>query len=274
MAVFDVIKNEVSSIFFNRFCDQYVRVNHPQRGIVPFTLMPFQERIAKEMQENQLLIVSKFRMAGLTTLSLAYGLWKSLFTKNYQVCYVGGLVRWTWYLNHFVLDMVDRMPDGMVDISRCTDEVIEFGETGSKMHFLTADAVRGKRMDHIFLDEVAFNKKIGRSWPSIYQSAAEGTKITAVSTPAEADFSNWFYKTVVDSLRGANRWKYLPCHYLEHPDHQNPAWITSMMSSLGPVGFAQEVLGAFLPKHLLEEDLAYGLPCLFFPSLRNDCIVS
>ncbi len=56
------------------FISQYIKVTHPVRGLVPFKLYPFQERILSDLEENRFNILRKFRQAGCTTIAAAYSL--------------------------------------------------------------------------------------------------------------------------------------------------------------------------------------------------------
>ena len=64
------------------FMGQYVKVTHPVRGLVPFKLYPFQEKIVKEIQNNRFNILRKFRQAGCTTIASAYALWLAVFKRD------------------------------------------------------------------------------------------------------------------------------------------------------------------------------------------------
>ena len=67
------------------FISHYVKVTHPVRGLVPFKLYPFQERILEEVKNHRFNILRKFRQAGCTTISAAYSLWMIVFQQHKQV---------------------------------------------------------------------------------------------------------------------------------------------------------------------------------------------
>ena len=67
------------------FMSEYVRVTHPVRGLVPFKLYPFQERIVSELQDNRFNILRKFRQAGCTTIAAAYALWLAVFERHQSI---------------------------------------------------------------------------------------------------------------------------------------------------------------------------------------------
>ena len=67
---------------FAYFCGTYCRIlaDDGRGGAwVPFTLWPEQERVARLLQENRLVVALKARQLGLTWLVLAFALWLLLF---------------------------------------------------------------------------------------------------------------------------------------------------------------------------------------------------
>ena len=70
------------------FIKNYVYIEHPIKGIIPFDLYRFQTRIVNEVVDNRFNIIRKFRQAGITTLCAAYSLWSIIFKKNHYVMVV------------------------------------------------------------------------------------------------------------------------------------------------------------------------------------------
>ena len=52
------------------FIRNYVNIEHPIKGIIPFDLYKFQEKIISEIEGNRFNIVRKFRQAGITTICI------------------------------------------------------------------------------------------------------------------------------------------------------------------------------------------------------------
>ena len=63
----------------------YVKVTHPVRGLVPFKLYPFQQKIVTEIEQNRFNILRKFRQAGCTTIASAYSLWLAVFKRDQSI---------------------------------------------------------------------------------------------------------------------------------------------------------------------------------------------
>ena len=61
------------------FISKYIKVVHPVKGMVNFELYPFQKEILNTIENNQSIILRKFRQAGATTICAGYTLWFCIF---------------------------------------------------------------------------------------------------------------------------------------------------------------------------------------------------
>ena len=82
----DVIREETrrcmeDPVYFMR---KYVKIQHPNKGTIPFDLYPFQEDALNEFDYRYLLIL-KSRQLGITTLVAAYSLWMSIFNSDKNI---------------------------------------------------------------------------------------------------------------------------------------------------------------------------------------------
>ena len=67
------------------FINNYIKVAHPLKGLIPFSLYPFQKDCVKSFNSNRFNIVLKARQLGLSTTSAAYITWLLLFHRNKNV---------------------------------------------------------------------------------------------------------------------------------------------------------------------------------------------
>ena len=87
--------------FFTTWC----KILHPKKGLIPFTLYPYQKRWLDTIENNRFVISTKFRQGGFTTTTLLYFLYKCLFNLDKNVLYVCGTNREATYCH----DLVERM---------------------------------------------------------------------------------------------------------------------------------------------------------------------
>ena len=61
------------------FCTNYIRVQHPKLGAIPFEPYEYQVRMLKEFQANQFTLVLAGRQLGKSTIIAMYLLWFAMF---------------------------------------------------------------------------------------------------------------------------------------------------------------------------------------------------
>jgi len=67
------------------FINNYVKIAHPLKGLIPFKLYNFQEEIVKDFEDCRFNIILKARQLGLSTTTAAYITWLLLFHRNKNV---------------------------------------------------------------------------------------------------------------------------------------------------------------------------------------------
>lgn len=73
----EIVKSAQS---FEYFCENYLKIVSPTQGLLNFSLLPHQKRLAEAYDENRFVILSKWRNGGLVTTTLAC----STKTKKYS----------------------------------------------------------------------------------------------------------------------------------------------------------------------------------------------
>ena len=69
----------------NYFFKNYLKIQHPVRGLIPFDTFPFQDECVVKFNEHRFNIVLKSRQLGLSTLASAYSLWLMIFHKDKNI---------------------------------------------------------------------------------------------------------------------------------------------------------------------------------------------
>ncbi len=67
------------------FIEQYVKIVHLERGLVPFELYDFQKNMVKTFHENRFTICKVGRQSGKSVTVIAYLLWYLLFNESVSV---------------------------------------------------------------------------------------------------------------------------------------------------------------------------------------------
>jgi hypothetical protein len=225
------------------FIRNYVNIEHPIKGIIPFDLYKFQEKILNEIENNRFNIVRKFRQAGITTICAAYSLWSIIFKENHNVMVVSiGDRESTAFLRRVVM-MYDDLPKwlrpGIVEKNKHS----LYLSTGSRVKSQPAGAGRGESVSHLIVDEAAFIDKMREFWAAIYPTISTGGKASLISTVN--GMSNLYYELYRDAEQKNNSFNIIDLHWREHPDYTEQ-WAKENKPIIGQRMWEQEYECSFL----------------------------
>ena len=67
------------------FIHTYAKITHPQRGLIPFHLYPFQENLLESFEDHRFNVILKARQLGISTITAAYVAWMMMFRREKNV---------------------------------------------------------------------------------------------------------------------------------------------------------------------------------------------
>ena len=201
------------------FMCNYIQVTHPVRGLVPFKLYPFQERIVGELQENRFNILRKFRQAGCTTIASAYSLWMAVFQKHQAIVILSkGDTEATEVLDRIKV-MYEELPgflqpgiseDNKHTLKLMNRSVIKSRPSGKQ-------SGRSLAGSFLIVDEAAFIESIDTIWAAVYPIISTGGRAFILSTVNGV--GNWFYETYNSATESANAFTPIDIRWKEHPEY-------------------------------------------------------
>lgn len=234
---------------FPYFCQKYIKILHPTKGLIPFVLFKYQSRCIREYAEHRFNIISKFRQGGLTTVTLLYGLWKCMFELDQQVMTLSKTDREATNVGMIIDRAVEHLPEWIKPqkTGKWNDHLKQFPDTGGALQFYSPEAARGKSVTFLVIDEAAFIPDMEDHWKAMWPVLSTGGSCVLVSTVN--GLGNWYEETYTNAKDGKNKFHVIDLDYWEHPDYspkQNPDWEKEQRAQLGERGFLQEVLRSFL----------------------------
>jgi|1_EtaG_2_1085319.scaffolds.fasta_scaffold01594_7 hypothetical protein len=238
------------------FIRKYVFIEHPIKGIVPFDLYRFQEKIVNEVLENRFNIIRKFRQAGITTICAAYSLWSIIFKNNHHVMVVSiGDRESTAFLRRVML-MYEDLPGWLRPSVKEKNKHSLHLSTDSRVRSQPAGAGRGESVSHLIVDEAAFIDKMRDFWAAIYPTISTGGKATLISTVN--GMSNLYYEIYRDAEEKRNSFNVVDLNWREHPEYTEE-WSKEHRPIIGERMWLQEYecefLGTgdtFIDRHTLQ----------------------
>lgn len=234
---------------FAYFCQKYIKILHPTKGLIPFMMFKYQNRTIEDYENHRFNIISKFRQGGLTTVSIFYGLWKCMFQLDQQIMALSKTDREATVIGYMVDRAVEHMPTWLKPRKdgKWNDHLKQFPDTGGALQFYSPEAARGKSVTFLIIDEAAFIPDMDKHWKAMWPVLSTGGSCVLVSTVN--GLGNWYEESYHKAKDGKNMFHIIDLDYWEHPDYSqknNPDWVDEQLAQLGEKGFAQEVLRSFL----------------------------
>ena len=184
----------------------------------PFKLLPHQKKILKNYLENDDNIVSKYRQAGITTLTCAFCVWRLTFTNNFKIALVANKLE-TSQTEMFkrIADFIEALPDFIKPEYSASknSQKHKIYANGSEIKALAAgkDGIRGYSPNLVFLDEAAFFEWGESFYTSARLTCAAGGGMIINSTPNGQD--KLYYPIYEDAKNSVGSFKLSEVYWYE-----------------------------------------------------------
>ena len=215
--IIEFLKCKEDPVYFAR---NYVKIVSLDRGLVPFNMYPFQEKLIQNFHDNRFNICKMPRQTGKSTTCVSYLLHYAVFNDNVNIAILANKASTARDLLGRLQLAYENLPkwmqQGIIAWNKGSLEL----ENGSKIsaNSTSSSAVRGGSYNVIFLDEFAFipNHIADDFFASVYPTISSGqsTKVIIVSTPRGM---NHFYRMWHDAERDKNEYVPTDVHWSEVP---------------------------------------------------------
>jgi len=227
------------------FFNNYVKIQHPTRGTIPFKTFPFQDVCVQDFIENRFTVIVKSRQLGLSTLVAAYSVWLALFQKDKNILIIATKLSVAQVFIKKVKTMVSNLPAWMVlpQITLNNRQMIEFSHGSSIKAVPTSeDAGRSESLSLLIIDEAAFVRNFDDLWTGLYPTISTGGRAVVLSTPNGV--GGQYYKLFTEAESGLNEFKSIRLNWDVHPE-RDQAWFDKETRNLSAKEIAQEYLCDF-----------------------------
>jgi hypothetical protein len=231
---------------FFYFAHKYIKILHPKRGLVPFICYKYQHKVIGDYEKYRFTMLSKFRQAGLTTLTELWGMWRCMFKLDQQIVLISKTDAEAVKAGEIIDRAKEHLPKWMQPspLGKWNDHKKEFHETGGCVSFYSPERARGLAITYLIVDEAAFIPEMDKHWKAIYPTLSAGGNCIIVSTVN--GLGNWYEKAYHRSQRSGKPFHLIDLDYVQHPEYNDPKWVADQKSQLGQKGWMQEVLRSFL----------------------------
>ena len=234
------------------FMKQYVNIQHPTRGGIPFNPYDYQEDLIQNYNNNRYSINMLGRQMGKTTVAAGYLLWFAMFKPDSTILVAAHKAAGSQEIMQRIRYAYESIPNhiraGVVEYNKMS---ISF-DNGSRIvaSTTTENTGRGMSLTLVYLDEFAFvPPRIAKEfWTSLSPTLATGGKCIVTSTPNSDDdtFAQIWHQAVktVDEYGntsdvGVNGFKGYLAKWDQHPD-RDQEWKDEEQGRIGEERFRRE----------------------------------
>ena len=243
--ILEFVKCKEDPVYFAR---KYIQIVSLDKGLVPFRMYDFQEKLVRNFHESRFNICKMPRQTGKSTTVVSYLLHYAVFNDNVNIAILANKASTARDLLGRLQLAYENLPkwmqQGIIAWNKGSLEL----ENGSKIsaNSTSSSAVRGGSYNVIFLDEFAFipNHIADDFFASVYPTISSGqsTKVIIVSTPRGM---NHFYRMWHDAERGKNEYVPTEVHWSEVPGRDD-AWKEQTIANTSEQQFKVEFECEFL----------------------------
>lgn len=168
------------------FINNYIKIQHPTKGKLPFKTWPFQDECVNAFQEHRHNVVLKARQLGLSTISSAYVTWMCLFRPDSFILVIATKLDVAKQFIDKCKYAIEDLPEWMKSIQKIELKAQEIKTSrGSTIKAIptSPDAGRGSAVSLLVMDEAAHIKDMRSIWTGIWPTLSCLTAGTMVLTP-------------------------------------------------------------------------------------------
>lgn len=227
------------------FCNKYIRIQHPTKGLIPFTTFPFQDNCIDDFVNHRFNIILKSRQLGISTLTAAYAVWLALFYKDKNILVIATKLSVAMNFIKKVKVAIKALPAWLVlpEVTSNNKQSVEFSNGSSIKAIPTSDdAGRSEALSLLIVDEAAFVRNFDELWMGLYPTLSTGGRAIVLSTPNGV--GGQYYDLYMKAAGGENEFNPIKLPWDVHPERAEE-WFENECKNLTQKQIAQELLCDF-----------------------------
>ena len=228
------------------FAKKYCKVIHLDKGLIPFDLYPYQEKMFDSFTEHRFNIVLACRQSGKSIAVVAYLLWYAIF-KGEQV--VGVLAN----KNAIAREMLARITLMLENLPfflqpGCT--ALNKGSIGFSNNSriiaaaTSSSSIRGMSLNLVYLDEFAFVDNAAEFYTSTYPVISSGKTSKIIITSTANGIGNMYHRLYEGAVQGTNEFTPTRVDWWDVPG-RDEAWKQMTIENTSQLQFDQEFGNSF-----------------------------
>ena len=202
------------------FIQNYVKIQHPVRGLIPFNPFEYQSGLLKAYQEHRFNIILKARQLGITELTAAYAAWMILFRRDKNVVVIATKRDTAKEIIRRIHTTIKYIPKWLMLSKMTANNVFSIElANGSRVKAVSTarDAGRSEAGSLLIIDEAAHIENMEEIWTGLRPVVSAGGQVIMLSTPLGV--GNTFHKLFVGAEKEENEFFPTTLMWWLHPEH-------------------------------------------------------
>lgn len=223
------------------FVTKYMKVINLDKGLVPFDLYPYQQKMFEHFNENRFSIVLACRQSGKSISSCGYLLWYALFHSDKTIAILANKGATAREMLSRITLALENIPFFLQPGCRALNKgSIEFSNRSKIICAATSgSSIRGLSVNLLFLDEFAFVENANEFYTSTYPVVSSGKTSRVIVTSTANGIGNQFHKIWTGAVQGVNEFKPFRVDWWDVPG-RDENWKKQTIANTSELQFKQE----------------------------------
>ena len=228
------------------FAANYCKIIHLDRGLVPFELYPYQEKMFDHFNNYRFSIVLACRQSGKSISSVAYLRWYAVFHPEKVIAILANKGATAQEMLGRVTLMLENLPFCLQPGCKALNKrSIEFSNNSRIVSAATSgSSIRGMSVNLLYLDEFAFVENAAEFYTSTYPVISSGKDTKVIITSTANGIGNQFHKIWEGAVQGVNEFKSYRVDWWDVPGRDND-WKQQTIANTSQLQFDQEFGNTF-----------------------------
>jgi len=228
------------------FAKQYCKVIHLDKGLIPFNLYPYQEKMFDTFTANRFNIVLACRQSGKSIAVVAYLLWYAIFKGEQVVGILANKEAIAREMLGRITLMLENLPFFLQPgCNALNKKSIGFSNNSRIIAAATSSSsIRGMSLNLVYLDEFAFVDNAAEFYTSTYPVISSGKTSKIIITSTANGIGNMFHKLYEGALQGTNEFDATRVDWWDVPG-RDEKWRKMTIENTSELQFDQEFGNSF-----------------------------
>lgn len=228
------------------FAVKYCKIISLDRGLVPFELYPYQEKMFNHFNTNRFSVILACRQSGKSISSVAYLLWFAIFHPEKTVAILANKGATAREMLSRITLMLENLPFFLQPGCRALNKgSIEFSNNSRIIAAATSgSSIRGMSVNLLYLDEFAFVERAAEFYTSTYPVISAGKETKIIITSTANGIGNMFHNIWEGAVQGVNEFKPFRVDWWDVPG-RDEKWMIQTIANTSQLQFDQEFGNTF-----------------------------